>query len=154
MRTGKAQPEEVLSDAQGRLGSYHAKQAAHQHLAKDGQPSRLGTAPSGTNHIVVGQFGDPNPMIMRVTSTRKSSPRSQKKNDFKGTRRPPGAQVQPGAANPGSSGALQAQAYGHPAASGETQGKSQGIDGAGFPKTSHHQTNGSMNLQKLHQKNQ
>lgn len=156
MRTGKAQTDQVHADAQGRPATFNGKSPANQHLSKDGtreQSSRLGVGPSGSNHIVVGQFGDP--IMMGVTSTRKNSPRSQKKSvEFKGGRRLAATQMLPGVSTPSSTSALQAQAYYHPGANGENQSKSQGIDGFGSGKTSHHQANGGMNPQKLHQKNQ
>lgn len=129
-------------------------------MVKDGssareQSTRIGVPQGGSHHIVVGQFGDPKPMIMGVTSSnRKNSPRSLRKNDVKATRRQPGAQAQAGAATLPISDVMQEQAFGHSALNGESQIKNQGIDGVGLSKASNDVANGSMIHQKLHQKNQ
>ena len=68
--------------------------SAQQPLAKDGgreQSTRLGVAAAGANHIVVGSFGDPRPMIMGIASASKTSPPSHRKNpESKATKRLPG----------------------------------------------------------------
>ena len=91
VRSGKEQPEDTESDGEHRSSTFHAQQPSQLHISKINarEPqTRMGAASIGTNHIVVGQFGDPKPMIMGVTSTRKNSPRSNKKSlEFKNGRR-------------------------------------------------------------------
>ena len=104
MRTGKeAHADVVPSMTLGRSGSNHTRMPTLQQLTQDGgrdQPSRLGAALLGSNHIVVGSFGDPRPMMVGITSARKNSPRSQRKNlESKAGRRFPGGVQLPGLSN-------------------------------------------------------
>lgn len=104
MRTGKEARAEIVNlMAHGRSVSNQSKMATHQHLTQDvarEQPSRLGVAPTGTNHIVVGSFGDPRPMMVGISSARKNSPRSQRKNiDLRNGKRAHGSALVPGLPN-------------------------------------------------------
>ena len=72
-------------------------------MPKDGgrdQSSRHEAGGTATNHIVVGSFGDPRPMMMGIAPTIKSSPLSQRRNpDSKLSKRALGATHEPTASN-------------------------------------------------------